>query len=67
MEEKTTLTAKPALVISLKSVATDLSVKGFEVTFNVEFICFKKLLQRYFIESDLTNKHFIKIMVEFGS
>ena len=35
IDEKSTLTAKPALVISLKSVKTDLGEMEFEVAFNV--------------------------------
>jgi hypothetical protein len=39
MEENKTLTAKPAFVISLKSVTTDLIEKGALVAFKAEFIC----------------------------
>jgi hypothetical protein len=53
MEEKTTLMAKPALVISLKSIAIFLR----ENVVTVAFIEVLKLMQRYFIENDLTKKY----------
>jgi hypothetical protein len=53
MEENTTLTAKPALVISLKSTASCLKENVVAVAFILNF----KLVQRYFIENDLTKKY----------
>lgn len=42
MDEKTTLTAKPAFVISLKSVTIAFMEIGVAVAFNAEFICICK-------------------------
>ena len=47
MEENNTLTANPALVISLKSIKIDLIEKVFIVAFNAFGLQILNLVQRY--------------------
>lgn len=60
MEENKTLIAKPALVISLKSVKTALSEKVFVVVFNAVFIKFYKTAAKVTYQKGFGKKQIIK-------
>jgi hypothetical protein len=60
IDENTTLTAKPAFVIALKSIYTDLIDRELGVLFKICLVCFFKTFAKVVYQKGLDKKQFIK-------